>query len=75
MQQASFILNIGSILLLKKHFGDILTLLKAQFCFEKVIGLMINQVEIPTFLNESNLDFGLPSLRSLLKGKKLSYVG
>jgi hypothetical protein len=71
----SSILNIGLILLLKKDFGDILTLLKAQFRFEKVIGPMINQVKIPTFLNESNLDFGFPFLRSLLKGKKLSYVG
>jgi hypothetical protein len=75
MQHASSIINIGSILLLRKDFGDILILLKVQFCFEKVNGPMINQVKIPTFLNESNLDFGLPFLRTLLKGRKLSYVG
>jgi hypothetical protein len=33
-----------------------LTLLKAQFCFERLIGPKIDRVKIPTILDENNLD-------------------
>jgi len=56
MQQASFIFNIGSILMLIKIFWGHLALLKAQFCFEKVIGLVTDRVKILAFLNENKLD-------------------
>jgi hypothetical protein len=56
MQQASFIFNIGSILMLIKTFWGHLALLKVQFCFEKVIGLMTDWVKILAFLNENKLD-------------------
>jgi hypothetical protein len=42
----------------EETFWGHLALLKAQFCFEKVIGPMINQMKIPTLLNESKLDMG-----------------
>jgi hypothetical protein len=56
MQQASFIFNIGSILMLIKIFWGHLALLKVQFCFEKVIGLVTDRVKILAFLNENKLD-------------------
>jgi len=56
MQQASFIFNIGSIFMLIKTFWGHLTLLKVQFCFEKVIGLMTDRGKILAFLNENKLD-------------------
>jgi hypothetical protein len=56
MQQTSFIFNIGSILMLIKTFWGHLALLKAQICFEKVIGLVTDQGKILAFLNENKLD-------------------
>jgi hypothetical protein len=43
----------------EETFRGHLTLLKAQFCFEKVIGPLISRVKIPTFLSESKLDLGV----------------
>jgi hypothetical protein len=43
--------------MLIKTFWGHKALFKAQFCFEKVIGPMIDRVKIPTLLNESKLDF------------------
>jgi len=42
----------------EETFRGHLTLLKAQFRFEKVISPMISRVKIPTFFSESKLDLG-----------------
>jgi hypothetical protein len=63
MQQTSSIFNIGSILMLIKTFWGHLALLKVQFCFEKVIGPMIDRVKIPALLNESKLNLKASSFK------------
>jgi hypothetical protein len=46
-------------LLVEETFWGHLTLLMAQFCFEKVIGPISDQVKIPILFNESKLDLGV----------------